>query len=168
MKLESIVQPGADLPRSAQRLQHALVETVSYLEGQRALKPAVVPTGAVSLKAFLTAAITHLNTVTGSGETTAPTLAITADVLSVPPAGTSTITFTFSEPVLGFTLEDAVAVGGTLGPLTFVSDTVRTAVFTRTTGTPSITVANASFTDIVGNAGVGDVLDATDGFVAGA
>lgn len=69
MKLESIVQPGANLPRSAQRLQHALVETVSYLEGQRALKPAVVPTQAVSLRAFLAAAIVYLDANTG---TTAP------------------------------------------------------------------------------------------------
>lgn len=167
MKISDLTAPAA-LGYAGQRLHREVTHIISSLQVQRAKVPSIVPTGAVTLKNFLAAAITYLNTATGSGETTPPTLAITASVLSVPPAGTSVITFTFSEPVLGFTLADAVAVGGTLGPLTFVSDTVRTAVFTRTTGTPSVTVANASFTDVVGNAGVGDVLDAADGFVAGA
>lgn len=69
MKLESIIQPGMDLPRSAQRLQHDLVATLSYLEGQRVLKPAIVPTQAVTLRAFLAAAIVYLDAKTG---TTAP------------------------------------------------------------------------------------------------
>jgi hypothetical protein len=167
MKLSAIAVP-AGLGYAGQRLHRDVTHVISALEVQRDNVPSIVPTGAVNLKAFFTAALTYLNTATGSGETTAPTLAITASVLEVPPAGTSVITFTFSEPVLGFTVSDAVAVGGTLSELTFVSDTVRTAVYTRTTGTPSVTVANASFTDVVGNAGVGDVLDATDGFVAGA
>lgn len=167
MKISDLTFPTV-LGYAGQRLHRELTHIISALQVQRAKVPTIVPTGAVTLKAFLTSALEALNTTTGSGETVAPTLAITASVLSVPPGGTSTITFTFSEPVLGFTLEDAVAVGGTLGPLTFVSDTVRTSQFTRTTGTPSVTVANGSFTDVVGNAGVGDTLDAADGFVAGA
>ncbi|WP_227559021.1 Ig-like domain-containing protein, partial [Acinetobacter calcoaceticus] len=42
-----------------------------------------------------------------------------------------------------------------------------TAVFTPDgTGTaPSITVADGSYTDVLGNPGTGDVLDGTDGFI---
>lgn len=168
MKISDLTFPKG-LGYAGQRLHRELVHIISSLEVARSRAPSVVPTAAVELKTFLTATLTALNTRTGSGETTAPTLAITTDTLEVPAEGTAVITFTFSEPVLGFTLADAVAVGGTLGPLTFVSDTVRTAVFTRTTGAAlSVTVADASFTDIVGNAGVGDVLDATDGFVPAA
>lgn len=168
MKISDLTFPSG-LGYAGQRLHREVTHVISALEVVRDRVPTVVPAGAVALSAFLAAARTYLNTATGAGETTAPTLAITASLLSVPPAGTSTITFTFSEPVLGFALEDAVPVGGTLGPLTYVSDTVRTSVFTRTTGGAlSVTVANGSFTDVSGNAGVGDVLDAADGFAPAA
>jgi hypothetical protein len=88
-------------------------------------------------------------------DTLAPTLSITGVW-----AGhqSSTITFTFSEAPTGFTDSDITTTGGTLGPISG-SGTTRTAVFTSTanmaSGTASITVANGSYTNAVGNAGGG-------------
>ncbi|WP_372548999.1 BapA/Bap/LapF family large adhesin, partial [Acinetobacter pittii] len=75
--------------------------------------------------------------------------------------------FTFSEAVAGFDASDITVVGGTLTGLTTTDNITWTAVFTPDgTGTaPSIAVADGSYTDVLGNLGTGDVLDATDGFV---
>ncbi|PTV43291.1 Ig-like domain repeat protein, partial [Acinetobacter oleivorans] len=100
-------------------------------------------------------------------DATAPTLAISADDLALAAGETANITFTFSEAVAGFDATDITLVGGTLGALTTTDNITWTAVFTPDgTGTaPSITVADGSYTDTVGNPGTGDVLDGTDGFV---
>jgi hypothetical protein len=72
----------------------------------------------------------------------------------------STVTFTFSDAPVGFTLADTTAVGGTLSGLTPTADPkVFTATFTATdgfTGTGSVSVANASYTDTAGNTGSGN------------
>jgi hypothetical protein len=72
----------------------------------------------------------------------------------------STVTFTFSDAPAGFDLTDITAVGGTLSGLTPspADPKVFTATFTATdgfTGTGSVSVANASYTDAAGNAGSG-------------
>ncbi|PLK47648.1 retention module-containing protein, partial [Uliginosibacterium sp. TH139] len=69
----------------------------------------------------------------------------------------STVTFTFSEAPSGFSAADITAVGGTISGLTATADPkVFTATFTATdgfSGTGSVTVANASYTDAAGNSG---------------
>ncbi len=100
-------------------------------------------------------------------DATAPTLAISADDLALAAGETANITFTFSEAVAGFDATDITLVGGTLGALTTTDNITWTAVFTPDgSGTaPSITVADGSYTDVLGNPGTGDVLDGTDGFI---
>ncbi|MDV8153939.1 Ig-like domain-containing protein, partial [Acinetobacter pittii] len=100
-------------------------------------------------------------------DATAPTLAISADDLALAAGETANITFTFSEAVAGFDATDIILVGGTLGALTTTDNITWTAVFTPDgSGTaPSITVADGSYTDVLGNPGTGDVLDGTDGFI---
>ncbi|WP_127492857.1 BapA/Bap/LapF family large adhesin, partial [Acinetobacter calcoaceticus] len=100
-------------------------------------------------------------------DATAPTLAITTDDLALAAGEDANISFTFSEAVAGFDASDITVVGGTLTGLATTDNITWTAVFTPDgTGTaPSIAVADGSYTDVLGNLGTGDVLDATDGFV---
>ncbi|WP_254633419.1 Ig-like domain-containing protein, partial [Acinetobacter seifertii] len=86
---------------------------------------------------------------------TAPTLAIGTDDLALAAGETANISFTFSEPVIGFDATDITVVGGTLTGLSTTDGVTWTAVFTPDgTGTaPSISVANGSYTDAVGNPG---------------
>ena len=69
----------------------------------------------------------------------------------------SQVTFTFSEAPVGFTAADITAAGGTVTGLTATADPlVYTATFTATddfSGTGSVAVAAASYTDAAGNAG---------------
>ncbi|MBL0648597.1 Ig-like domain-containing protein [Aeromonas caviae] len=72
---------------------------------------------------------------------------------------TSPVTFTFSEQVTGFELDDLTVVGGTVTGLTS-SDGGKTwtGTFTPTpgyTGEASVTVKDGSYTDLNGNAGTG-------------
>ena len=96
---------------------------------------------------------------TGTIDDTPPTLAITSSASAVKSGETATITFTFSEAPTGFAASDVTTTGGTLGtPTVSSSDTkVYTSTFTPTaslaSGTASITVANASYTDAAGNSG---------------
>ncbi|MFQ2552760.1 Ig-like domain-containing protein, partial [Aeromonas caviae] len=99
----------------------------------------------------------------GSDDTAIDTLApsvvvnIVDDQLTV--GETSDVTFTFSEKVTGFELDDLTVVGGTVTGLTS-SDGGKTwtATFTPTPGfegTASVTVNSGSYTDLSGNAGTG-------------
>ena len=101
------------------------------------------------------------NTLSISGDTLAPTLAITSNVAALKISETATITFTFSEdPGATFTWDgsagDVVVSGGILSTLSGTGLT-RTATFTPTAstngGTASITVAFSSYTDAAGNSG---------------
>ncbi|MEL6092862.1 Ig-like domain-containing protein, partial [Plesiomonas shigelloides] len=72
---------------------------------------------------------------------------------------TSDVTFTFSEQVTGFELEDLTVVGGTVTGLT-TSDGGKTWIGTFTptpgyTGEASVTVKPDSYTDLNGNKGTG-------------
>ncbi|AUY10648.1 retention module-containing protein [Aeromonas sp. ASNIH2] len=72
---------------------------------------------------------------------------------------TSEVTFTFSEKVTGFELDDLTVVGGTVTDLkTTDGGKTWTATFTPTPGfegTASVTVNEGSYTDLAGNAGTG-------------
>ncbi|WP_234839505.1 retention module-containing protein, partial [Aeromonas caviae] len=72
---------------------------------------------------------------------------------------TSPVTFTFSEKVTGFELDDLTVVGGTVTGLTTADGgKTWTATFTPTPGfegTASVTVNSGSYTDLSGNAGTG-------------
>ncbi|MGY3941431.1 Ig-like domain-containing protein, partial [Aeromonas veronii] len=72
---------------------------------------------------------------------------------------TSDVTFTFSEKVTGFELDDLIVVGGTVTGLTSADGgQTWTATFTpdaNFTGTASVTVKPESYTDLAGNKGTG-------------
>ncbi|MDX7784646.1 Ig-like domain-containing protein, partial [Aeromonas caviae] len=92
-------------------------------------------------------------------DTLAPSVGvhIVEDQLSV--GETSYVTFTFSEKVTGFELDDLTVVGGTVTDLkTTDGGKTWTGTFTPTPGfegTASVTVNSGSYTDLNGNAGTG-------------
>ncbi|MFV5421974.1 Ig-like domain-containing protein [Acinetobacter baumannii] len=102
-------------------------------------------------------------------DTTAPGLVITALDPALTATESTTISFTFSEAVSGFDIDDITPVGGTLSNLvqSTTNPNVWTATFTAdgSGAAPSISVAEGAYTDLAGNLGTGDVLDGTDGFV---
>jgi len=88
-----------------------------------------------------------------SSDTTPPTVAITSSRATLPNDETATITFTLSEPVLGFTADDVAVSGGSLTGFGG-SGTTYNAIFTPgsnavTQGT--IAIAQGSFVDNGGN-----------------
>ncbi|OON60443.1 hypothetical protein B0920_15765 [Massilia sp. KIM] len=89
-------------------------------------------------------------------DTTAPTLTISSSKDDLKAGETATISFTFSETPAGFTHDDIVVSGGTLGPLSGAGP-VLTAVFTplpnRDGGSASISVAAGDYADAAGNSG---------------
>ncbi|MBL0588253.1 hypothetical protein JD496_21050, partial [Aeromonas caviae] len=109
---------------------------------------------------------TDLNGNVGTGgsdrapvDTAAPSVEVNIvdDKLTV--GETSPVTFTFSEKVTGFELDDLTVVGGTVTGLTTADGgKTWTATFTPTPGfegTASVTVNSGSYTDLNGNAGTG-------------
>ena len=91
-----------------------------------------------------------------SYDTAAPTVTITrAGSGTLKSSQTETITFTLSEASSTFAADDITISGGTIGTLTTTSSTVYSVVFTPTantqSGTGSISVAGATFTDTLGN-----------------
>ncbi|XZW60352.1 Ig-like domain-containing protein [Acinetobacter baumannii] len=99
-------------------------------------------------------------------DTLAPTLSISTSDLVLGSGEITTITFEFSEPVIGFVSTDIVTTGGTLSNLIQVDANTWTATFTQSgSAAPSISIANGAYSDAVGNVGIGDVLDGTDGFI---
>lgn len=94
------------------------------------------------------------NTVTISIDNTVPTVAITSSATALKAGETATITFTFSEAVLGFDLTDVSMNNGTFGTLTQTSAAVYEVVFTPTAsfeGSSAISIATSRFTDLAGN-----------------
>ncbi|PKM04346.1 MAG: hypothetical protein CVV16_05240, partial [Gammaproteobacteria bacterium HGW-Gammaproteobacteria-6] len=94
----------------------------------------------------------------------APTLDIVGAVSTLAAGEESSISFTFSEVIEGFTFSDIAVNGGSLANLsaavTNSDGTVTyTAVFTADGSGPIVvSVADGAFSDIAGNAGVGDSL----------
>lgn len=78
MKLESVIQPGADQPRSIYQAQHALTNGISKLEDIKAQHPTVVPSQFTTLRAYLTAVIAYLDLVMDIVAPTAPTATVNA------------------------------------------------------------------------------------------
>ncbi len=104
------------------------------------------------------------NSLALTGDTTAPTLAISSDTTTLKAGETAALTFTFSEATKGFTANDISISGGTLGELSGTGLT-RTATFTPTADTNSLTgtisVAEGSYTDKAGNSGLGNTISLT-------
>ncbi|MCW8167333.1 glycosyl hydrolase, partial [Verminephrobacter aporrectodeae subsp. tuberculatae] len=100
-------------------------------------------------------------------DTTGPTATVTLEDSALTAGESTTATFTFSEPVTGFTQGDVVLTGanGTLGPLTANAErTVWTATFTPTANVNveanTIGVNLTGVTDDAGNAGTGTTSSA--------
>ncbi|MYM69365.1 DUF4347 domain-containing protein [Pseudoduganella sp. FT55W] len=97
--------------------------------------------------------------------TVAPGVSILSDVTALKAGDTANITFKFSTAPTGFALGDVVVGGGALSNFTATSDPlIYTAVFTASTGVANgsgtISVASGTFTDSLGNPGVGGVMAA--------
>ncbi len=96
-----------------------------------------------------------------TADITPPTLAISASDLNLAAGETTTVTFTFSEPVTGFDASDVSLTGGTLAGLASTDGgKTWTATFTQdgTSTLPSLSVANGTYTDLAGNLGSGASL----------
>uniref|UniRef100_UPI001D180EE8 Ig-like domain-containing protein n=1 Tax=Acinetobacter seifertii TaxID=1530123 RepID=UPI001D180EE8 len=93
-----------------------------------------------------------------TADITPPTLAISASDLNLSVGESTTVTFTFSEPVTGFDASDVSLTGGTLAGLASTDGgKTWTATFTQdgTSTLPSLSVANGTYTDLAGNPGSG-------------
>ncbi|QNY07133.1 BapA prefix-like domain-containing protein [Acinetobacter seifertii] len=92
-----------------------------------------------------------------TADITPPTLAISATDLNLAAGESTTVTFTFSEAVTGFDATDVAVAGGTLTGLTTTDGVTWTATFTQdgTATSPSLSVANGTYTDLAGNPGSG-------------
>ncbi|MFZ3184551.1 MAG: Ig-like domain-containing protein, partial [Pseudomonas sp.] len=90
-------------------------------------------------------------------DTLAPTLLISASDSNLSNGEVTTLTFTFSEQVTGFTASDISPVGGSINAASLASSDggkTWTATFTQSgSGLPSVSVTNGSYTDLAGNAG---------------
>ncbi len=95
-------------------------------------------------------------------DTTAPSIISIIAANSNLSSGEATmLTFSFSETPVGFTSADITCVGGVVTNLvqSLTDPKVFTATFTQTgTDTPSVSVANATYTDTAGNNGTGNSL----------
>jgi len=95
-------------------------------------------------------------------DTLSPTLKISASQMTLKAGSVSTLTFTFSEAPVGFTLADVTATHGTVrnlkatsNPLVFSAELVPEKAYV---GPASVQVGAGSYTDAALNAGSGDVL----------
>ncbi|GIQ76412.1 Ig-like domain-containing protein [Bradyrhizobium sp. RD5-C2] len=101
------------------------------------------------------------NTINFTGDTKAPTVAVSADHGTLLAGQTSTVTFTFSETVASFALGDVSVSGGTLGSLVHVGVNGAGQDIYTATFTPDVTNAEAGsvqvnasgYSDTAGNAG---------------
>ena len=101
-------------------------------------------------------------------DTTAPTLSISATDTNLSAGEVTTLSFTFSEAPVGFIEGDVAVTGGTLsGFAATANPLVYTATFTQSgSATPTVTVANNSYTDVAANNGGGNTLNMTADIVA--
>ncbi|WP_188390231.1 cadherin-like domain-containing protein, partial [Pseudomonas fluvialis] len=89
-------------------------------------------------------------------DTTGPTVVISTTDSNLSIGEATTLTFTFSESVSGFTASDIVSTGGTISNLvqSASNPAVWTATFTSTGGgSPNVSLPAGSYTDLAGNAG---------------
>ena len=93
-----------------------------------------------------------------TGDTLAPAVTIQSDKTSLKSGETASLTFTFSEPVTDFTVEDVTVSGGTLADLVANTDkSVYTATLTPLVGKDTFAITAAvttgSYSDTFGNSG---------------
>jgi hypothetical protein len=90
-----------------------------------------------------------------ASDTAAPTVTITLSQYTFTAGQTATVTFTFSEEVLNFTVADVIVPNGALSAFTVTADPkIYTATFTPTAGTEDATnviTVGTSWTDLAGN-----------------
>lgn len=101
---------------------------------------------------------TYVTTVT---RTSIPTLNISTDASSLTVGETATVSFEFSNQPFGFTAADINTISGTISNFAVDGSDPKkfTATFTptvETEATGSISVADGTFTDQIGNSGIGD------------
>jgi hypothetical protein len=115
---------------------------------------------AYDVTATVTDAASNTATDITSGEvtidTTGPSVVISTIDSNLSAGETTTLTFTFSEAVTGFSASDIVSTGGTISNLvqSAGNSAVWTATFTSTGGgSPSVSLPAGSYTDLVGNLG---------------
>ena len=91
-------------------------------------------------------------------DTEAPSLTITLDDANLAAGETASVSFTFSEPPVGFEASDVVVTNGTLSDFAATTDPlVYTATFTPTPGfegAAAISVAAGAYADAAGNPGL--------------
>jgi hypothetical protein len=97
--------------------------------------------------------------------TVAPGVSILSDVTALKAGDTANITFKFSTAPVDFVIGDVVVGGGTLSSFAATGNPlIYTAVFTANTGVSNgagtISVASGTFTDSLGNPGVGGAMAA--------
>ncbi len=137
--------------------------TVDTLSGSTGAAPTVTITEDANNNGILSSGQNGNTSLTGSDSATVDTLGATLDITAsdtnLSAGESTTITFQFSEDVLGFDSDDVTVAGGTLTNFTLVDNNTWTATFTQSgTDTPVISVANGTFTDLYGNNGTGDSL----------
>lgn len=95
-----------------------------------------------------------------AGDTEAPTVAITLSQYTFSIGQTATVTFTFSEPVMNFTVDDITAPNGSLSSFGVTGNPlIYTATFTPTNGITDATnviTVGTSWTDLSGNSPAGN------------
>ncbi|MBP6877346.1 MAG: hypothetical protein KBC34_04950 [Phenylobacterium sp.] len=145
----------------------AFASTVDPLIYKATFSPTMTGAGQVSVAAgAYTDAASNPNqagaSVSIAIDQTPPTVAVTSSLAELIAGEVATISFTFSEAPVGFSLSDVSAAGGAMSDLQATSNPlVYTAKFTPTAGvamgSASITVAS-SYTDAAGNAGASAAL----------
>lgn len=95
-----------------------------------------------------------------TGDTLSPTVSVKSDKSVLKAGDTAVMTFTFSEPVTGFTADDVAVTGGVLGVLASNTDkSIYTATLTPTPNRDNLSITTTvlanSYTDIILNAGAG-------------
>jgi hypothetical protein len=86
-----------------------------------------------------------------TADTTAPTIAISTSDANLANGETATITFTISEDVSDFVVDDITVTGGTLSDFIAVSASNYTVSYTANAATGSVSVADGAFRDAAGN-----------------
>ncbi|MGZ2410604.1 VCBS repeat-containing protein, partial [Sphingomonas sp. F9_3S_D5_B_2] len=106
------------------------------------------------------------------GDTTPPTVTLTATPANAPTGSVVTVTLQFSEAVTGFTLSDLAVTAGTVVPNSFhqVDADTYTVQYTRTANgnNPMTVTLSGAYTDLALNAGSGGSLEIRRDAPAGA
>jgi hypothetical protein len=134
----------------------------TYSNGSATGNPANALDGLYTIKA--TDLANNQSTVgTFTIDTTRPTLAITSNINNLALGASAVLTITFSEVPVGFVIGDITVTSGSVSNLTPTNDpkvfTVHYNAPNGSGGSETISIANASYTDLAGNGGVGASLN---------